>query len=177
MSPWLATECGMPSLQEGCSMQHLSTCGHELLWRWPCQSTCMSYSIASEHYVNVLLQSPNIKWPMLPREPIYVWNHLSLRTIRFRSQPTVWDWILVRAIQYKGWSTVSGIILLSFIWCKLHSSVDARWIAGIKANRWEEHNIWLSGVLLMVYYLPEHADLGVVWMFSTEWRSIKTTDV
>ena len=45
MYPWLATECGMPSLQDWCSMQHLSTCGHELLWRWPCQSTCMSYSI------------------------------------------------------------------------------------------------------------------------------------
>ena len=87
---------------------------------------------------------PNIKWPMLPREPIYVWNHLSMRTIRFRSQPTVWGWILVRAIQYKGWSTVSGIILLSLIWYKLHSSVDARWIAGIKANRWEQHNTYDS---------------------------------
>ena len=116
-------------------------------------TNCSGDGLASQHVCRTALPAnsmlmcscspePNIKWPMLPREPIYVWNHLSLRTIRY--------WILLRAIQYKGWSTVSGIRLLSLIWYKLHSSVDARSIAGIKASHWEEHNIWLSGVLLMV---------------------------
>ena len=46
---------------------------------------------------------PAIKWPMLPRKLICMWNPLSLSTIPFRSLPSGWDWIIVKAFQYRCW--------------------------------------------------------------------------